>query len=154
MSTPLSPSAAAALRSATTEPTPRLATNGLTSPGAVAGQFAAMLATLRDAMADAAGGTAEIAAMGVSQPAGAATAATGKQTENGEHRVATAAVSLLLQDMGNDAPVGDVDGGGSRRRPATADVSGQVLQTTVDGGAPTDGRWMAMLMNVGTPAAG
>lgn len=148
MSTPLSPSVAAALRSATTEPTPRLATNGLSSPGAVAGQFAAMLASLRDAMADAAGSVPD-ATMGASQPGGSVIPAAKSADNSGEHRVGMAAVSLLTQDLGTDNSL-NVDESNSRRRPATQDVSNQVVENTIAGGAPTDGRWMAMLMNAGS----
>ena len=147
MSAQLSTTALLALRP-TAEAPVRLATEGLSSPGAVAGQFAALLATMRD-------GTGENAAAppaagfgnGLSS-AGQAAAATG------EHRVASAAVSLLMQDL-NDAPAAGAEEAltpSARRRQAPADVSNQVVEGTVNSGAPISAPWMATLMAAGMTA--
>lgn len=150
MSATLSPSVVAALRPSA-EAAPRLATSGLSSPGDVAGQFAAMLASLRDAAAGAAAVPAETMAAGASQPAGHVAAAAAPS--DAEHRVGLSAVSLLMLESGGAAPAADGgDAVSARRKPAAADVSGQVVQQAVASGAPSDGRWMAMLM-AADPAA-
>ena len=149
MSSPLSPNVASALR-LSAEAQPRLGAGGLSSPGAVAGQFAAMLASLRDGAGES--GDGDVALAGVSQPFGSVAAT---KSAGNEHKVALSAVSLLLQDMGEEQPVeaaSEEDGAPRRRAEPPADVSDQVVAQTVATGAPTDGRWMAMLMASGQPA--
>lgn len=149
MSAQLSSTALLALRP-TAEAPVRLATEGLSSPGAVAGQFAALLATMRDGSAEAGAASQNGApsAGGLSNPGQNAAA-------GGEHRVASAAVSLLMQDL-NDTPTASADEAltpSARRRLAPADVSNQVVEGTVNRGAPISAPWMATLMAAGMTAA-
>jgi hypothetical protein len=150
MSNALTTAAATVLRQ-TADAAPRLGgAGGLGSPGAVAGQFAAMLASLRDGGAD---GAAETATTGVSQPFGSV--AGSDKSAVGEHKVSLSAVSLLWQDMEQpEAPSPTTVDYESEPAPrprieAPADVSMEVVATSIASGAPTDGRWMATLMATG-----
>lgn len=150
MSNALTTAAATVLRQ-TADAAPRSGgAGGLGSPGAVAGQFAAMLASLRDGGAD---GAAETAASGVSQPFGSVAAS--DAGAGGEHKVALSAVSLLWQDMEQpEAPSPTMIDYESEPAPRPrfeppADVSMEVVATSIASGAPTDGRWMATLMATG-----
>lgn len=156
MSAQLSPNVLSALRPSAEAPA-RLATEGLSSPGSVAGQFAAMLATLRDggaAATETGGATATVGAQQTLQPlqqsAGPVT--------SGEHKVASSVVSLLMQDLGDAAANTDGASAGEvvpsrRRRQAPADLSNQVVEGTVNRGAPISAPWMATLMAAGMAAA-
>lgn len=153
MSAQLSSAALLALRP-TAEAPVRLATEGLSSPGSVAGQFAALLATMRDGSAE----SATASQTGTQQAGGLSMggqAAAGAAAGAGEHRVASAAVSLLMQDL-NETPAasaGEALTPSARRRQAPADVSNQVVEGTVNNGAPISAPWMATLMAAGMSAA-
>lgn len=148
MSAQLSSAALLALRP-TAEAPVRLATEGLSSPGAVAGQFAALLATMRD-------GSTETATPPQAAGFSNALSSAGQTAASpGEHRVASAAVSLLMQDL-NEKPVASVEEAltpSARRRQVPADVSNQVVEGTVNSGAPISAPWMATLMAAGMTAA-
>lgn len=149
MSAQLSSAALLALRP-TAEAPARLATEGLSSPGAVAGQFAALLATMRDGSAETA-----TAPQSATQQTGGLSVGGQNAASPGEHRVASAAVSLLMQDL-NDTPATGAEEAmtpSARRRQAPVDVSNQVVEGTVSNGAPISAPWMATLMAAGMTAA-
>lgn len=150
MSAQLSSTALSALRPTADAPA-RLATEGLASPGAVAGQFAALLATMRDGMTAA----SPTAAQAASHAGGAAPSSPQTAAGEGEHRVASAAVSILMQDMTDTAAAGADQAltPSARRRQGPADVSSQVVEGTVNRGAPISAPWMATLMAAATQNA-
>lgn len=151
MSAQLSPNVLSALRPSAEAPA-RLATEGLSSPGSVAGQFAAMLATLRDAGA---GATETVGGVGAGEAQQQTLPQTASAATGGEHKVSSSVVSLLTLDLENVAATAETvePTPSRRRREAPADLSNQVVEGTVSRGSPISAPWMATLMAAGLAAA-